>query len=240
MAAFVGSGGSSPSALMLLDPSGRRSNLVLPRTPRNFCAPVWLDDHLYYVAEQRGRLALVRVCIRSLQVDELETVDGLVALVASPDRRWLARAVAPRGDGSPYTELVLHDVVSGHVRRLPSFSGLAFTWTPTSDALLVASVDTRRNLLEWSLVTLDGESRPLPAMHPSRELAFYLRFFEQYTQSHPIVDPTGTWAVVGGGLPDDAPSDPPRLWRMPLDGEPMEPLADGVFGVFAPATPSIG
>lgn len=240
LAAFVGSGAyrdGEPFAggrLALFGPNNAR-HVVLPGLPGNFCAPIWLGDRVLYVAHHAGRTALVEGREGSPELKLLEDVDGLVALIATPDARTIARAIAPGGDGTPYRHIGLVDIESGEVVPLVDQPCLAFVWSPTGKHLVIARVDTDRNLLEWSLVDRDGRIEHLVDMHPTRDLGFYLRFFEQYAQSHPIVDPTGEYLLLAGGIADsDEPPGLPRLWRVSLTDGGIDEVGEGVFGVYAP------
>jgi hypothetical protein len=233
IAAYVGAEDGEQGELLLLDPEGKDGPVRLPPSPRNFCAPLWRRREVIYVADMGGRLTIVRVSSVAGVVRELEHVEGLVALVGSPDGNLLARAMARGGDGTPYTDLAIVDLKTRDIRTISEDPCLAFFWSPTGAHLIVATVDTRRNLLIWWRQELDGTRQRLAAMRPTRELAFYLRFFEQYTQTHPIVDPAGSAIVVGGQLVGDELGDGgPTLWRIPLDGSDPSRVGDGVFAVF--------
>lgn len=231
IAAFIGPNTTEPARLVLFDPSGAAPFLRLPHTPRNFCAPVWLDPGLIYVAAWDGGTSILRVSTKSLVARPLAEVDGLAAVVASPTGAHLALATAPDGDGTPYRGLCLIDPRDGH--RTPLFDGacLAFLWTAAGDALIVAQVDAKANALQWYRVELDGRTERLALSRPSRELAFYLRFFEQYSTSHPIVHPDGT-DILLAGEDDPLPGAPSRILRVPLDGGDPIDLGEGVFGVY--------
>lgn len=235
VAAYVGNGDDS-ARMALIDPRDARPTVVLPGMPANFCAPIALPDGVLYVAQREGRTWMVVGRAGSAEVRDVAAVDGLAALVASPDRRTIARALAPGGDGTPYTGLALVDVASGEETPLEQIPEcLAFTWSPTGDCLLVARVDTDRNLLTWSRVDRDGRAERLVDTYPTRDLGFYLRFFEQYTQSHPLVDPAGRHLVLAGGLHGHGdPHGRPRLWRVSIDDGSVEELGEGVFAVWAP------
>jgi hypothetical protein len=244
VAAFVGTGRITSAKLALFDPRGKRATLVLPGTPGNFCAPVAIGEDVMYVVytptEQTGRTVAGQTTIvvgssDSPKLTELESVNVLVAFVPSPDGRTVARAVAPDGDGTPYRHLALLDAHTGEVRALSDIPCLAFMWAPTGDSLVVARVDTQRNLLEWLRMDLDGWTQPIVEMYPSRDLGFYLRFFEQYTQSHPLIDPTGTKLLLAGGLKGQKESGRgSHVWEVPIFGGGPVDLGPGVFAVYGP------
>ena len=70
-------------------------------------------------------------------------------------------------------------------------------------------------------------------MFPSRDLGFYLRFFEQYSESHPIVSPDGRYLLLAGVLPgrDD---DRSRVWHVRTDDGHADAISDGLFAVYGP------
>jgi dipeptidyl aminopeptidase/acylaminoacyl peptidase len=239
VAAYLGAGETPGGRMALLDVRGT-SETVLPGTPGNFCAPVWIPTNstgsVVYVSASHGRTQVVRAHDESSTAEPLETVDGLVALVAGPDGRRIARGVAPDGDATPYKDLAILDALTGEVRGLSVEPCLAFLWSPTGDALVVARVDTARNLITWSRLDLaDGRSEKLVDLYPTRDLGFYLRFFEQYGPSHPLVDPTGSHLLLAGTVPGRNTTDQPRVWRVGLRDGSVEELGEGLFAVYSPA-----
>jgi dipeptidyl aminopeptidase/acylaminoacyl peptidase len=231
VAAFVGQDQPSMSRMSVHDPRDGQPTIVLPGTPTSFCAPIWLPEtqRLLYVVQREGRASLVSGRVGDPEPVVLESVDGLVALVASPDGRHVARAIAPDGDGAPYRDLAVLDVATGEIRAVAEQPCLAFAWA--GDALLLARVDTERNRLIWSLLAMDGRIERLFAMSPTRDFVFWLRFFEQYAQSHRIVDHTGEHVLVCGSL--DGPAESPRLWRIRLADGSSEELGEGVFATWS-------
>jgi hypothetical protein len=164
-------------------------------------------------------------------LEQRDIISGLAALVASPNGRFIARGVASKGDGSAYTDLTILDVESGEETLVREEGCLAFMWA--GDGLVTASVDTTQNLVRWTHVSLDGKEIDLGTLSPSRDLGFYLRFFEQYTQSHPLVDPEGKNLLLAGREKPGAKSSQ-KIYRIPLDGGPREELGEGVFAVYGP------
>ena len=231
LATYVGN--EQTSQVIVSDPAGIRASEVLPGSPGNFCAPVGLDDSLVYVSLGSGGSQVVQARLGSPELTVLDEVNGLVALVRSPSGKRIARAVAPDGDGTPYRQLAILDVSTGERIDLPDMPCLAFHWA-SEDRLVLAVVNTSRNLVEWHTLSLDGTSQHFADLYPSRDLAFYLRFFEQYTQSHPLVDASGTRALLSGRLQGVDASDESRVWEVPFDGSAPRDLGPGVFGVYAP------
>lgn len=232
IAAFVGE--KAGRALVVLSEGGGR--LELPGLPGNFCSPVQVGHDLVYVAHHRGHVGVLSSRPQGTGTRELEIVDGLVALVASGDGRTLARAVAPDGDGSPYRDLRIVDPVSGRTSRVSDADCVAFFFA--GDDLVVARRHVYRNSIAWMRVSRDGRDEALLAeVQPSRDLRFWLRFFEQYCPSHPIVDPSGKTLLLAGDLIGAGASESreSRVWAVPLDGSPPEDLGPGPFAAFPPA-----
>ncbi len=201
-----------------------------PGRPGNFCAPVVVDGRVAYVAHRAGRLGLW-VADREAARD-IEEVSGLVAILPDPRGGRVARALAP-DDRSPYRNLALVDTATGEVTPVDDGPCTAFLWSPTGEHLVVARSQPSGAVRFHSLRLLDGLDVPLGEVRPTRDLRFYLRYFEQFAQSHPLLDPAGRALVVPGEL--DRAGNTAGLWRLPLDGAPPERLGDGLLGVWGPA-----
>lgn len=236
LAAFVGDASTGETRLSVFSADHKGPRTLLPGRPGNFCAPVWTGEHLVYVLQHGARATVVASGLTDAEPRELETLDGLVALLRAPTGARVARAVAVGGDGTPYRDLCVLDVESGACTPVLDEPCLAFFWLPDGSGLVTARVDTEHNLMRWTLCPLDGEPRTICEMFPTRDFGFYLRFFEQYAQSHTIIDPSSQRLLLAGGLKGEG--DPHRthaLWEVPLDGSSPERLAEALFGVYGPA-----
>lgn len=235
VAAYVGDFEGEGSRVSMLHADGLEPSVELPGQPGNFCAPLWLDGKVVYVTQEAGHTRVVSARADASRSSSIEELSGLVALVAAPDGKTMARAVAPDGDGTPYRRLALVDVESAAITEIVDVPCLAYFWAPGGKRLVLARVDTDRNLLEWLRVDLDGSMQHLCDMYPTRDLGFYLRFFEQYSQSHPLVDPTGRFLLLAGTLVGGRASDnTPRVWKVSLDDGFAEELDEGLFAVWGP------
>jgi len=234
LAAFIGDLGGRRSRMALLDPTGQRPSSRLPGEPGNFCAPLWIDPRVVYVLHEHGHTLVVSADIHEREPTRIEEVAGLVALVASPDGKTMARALAPDGDGTPYRSIALVDVETNEVREVADMPCLAYLWSPHGDRLVIARVNTERNLLEWLRMDLDGRVEHLCDLYPTRDLGFYLRFFEQYCQSHPLIDPTGQSLLLAGSMVEGGRGEDPCIWHVSLDTGEVSELAEGLFAVFGP------
>ena len=142
--------------------------------------------------------------------------------------------MAADGTGQAYDGIELIDPATGFSNRLTHAPIVAFSWLPDGSGLITAA-RTDEGTVEWSRVGLDGHTLRLGALYPTRDLRFYLRFFEQFALSHPLVSRDGTTLVVAGGwVGQDDPRGTPRLWAIPTEGGEVEELGEGVFATFAP------
>ena len=166
---------------------------------------------------------------------------GLLALVAAPDALpLLAVSHAPRGEGTPYRGIDRIDLDTGEVFRLCESDLLAFFWAPGGAWLLTVEVDRAQNCLRCHRVDAEtGASVRLLTFWPTRDLLFFLHFFEQYAGSHSMLSPDGRYLVyagypAGGGQADL--SSPPRIYVKDTENLAAPPVEVGVgsFAVFSP------
>ena len=235
LAAFVGNP-DAPSQMRQLGSDG--SSAAFPGEPGNFCAPTPMaDGRVAYVVEGRDGLELVAARAGDERAAVLESVQGLVALVGSPDGRKVARAIAPLGDGTPYREIAILDPHTGAIDVVWREACLAFFWTPDGNALVVCRVDTERNLLQWHHAPIGGQPSWLATLQPTRDFGFYLRFFEQFSISHPIVDDRYV-LLAGTSVGRDPGRAPPAVRRLDWRTGEFEVVGEGVFGTFARVAPA--
>ncbi len=222
-----------PPALIVLGDDGRR--LQLAGVPGNFCAPVVLGDEVAYVCVDAGRPELHVAPLGGGPTRKLRAADGLAALLPSPDGSKLAWSIAPDGTGQAYHGIELIDPWTGLSETVTREHLVAFFWLPDGSGLVTAQ-RTTDGTVAWSRVGLDGHTRVLGESFPTRDLRFYLRFFEQFALSHPLLSPDSAHLVVPGGwVGHDDPRGTPHLWAIPTEGGEVEAIGEGVFATFAPA-----
>ena len=236
LVAFVGE--ERGPRLAVVDRDGLRHDLAGP--PGNFCAPVVLGDEVIYVVTS-GPTQPARLLASNIHGGaprELAEVSGLAALVGCPARRRLAYSIDPDGTGKSYRGVRILDPVDGSDEAVSDLPVVAFVWSSQGDALIVAE-RTEVGTIKWHHVGLDGFSRELVELLPTRDLRFYLRFFEQFASSHSLVDASGDHLLVAGGvLGRDDPGGTPRIWRVGLHDQEVDELTDGTFAVYSPRTGS--
>lgn len=235
LVAFVGEEPDDPAhppSMLVVHQDGQQTRLA--GVPGNFCAPVVLGDEVAYVRIDSGRPELHVAPLTGGPSRRLRSTDGLAALLPSPDGLQLAWSVAPDGTGQAYQGLELIDPFTGLSEVLSTDDLIAFTWLPDASGLITAS-RADDGTIAWARVGRDGHTLPLGNLFPTRDLRFYLRFFEQFALSHPLVSPDGSTLVVAGGWADRTdPRGTPRLWGVPIEGGEVEELGEGVFATFAP------
>lgn len=228
--------------ITLRDPLGDAEDTPWDLTPGSFCAPVFAGGSAI-TAERagEGRSRIVATAWDGTGGRELAIERGLLAIVPAPGGTHIAISHAPRGEGSAYRGIDIVDVRTGERRSLFAGECVAFFWAPRGEWLLVAQIDSEDNCVRWLRVWADGRGTDgLATFWPTRDIRFYLHFFDQYATSHSLVSADGRFLVYAGYPAGDGQADlssPPRIYvkdTSALDSPP-EDLGQGTFAVFAPA-----
>jgi hypothetical protein len=206
--------------------------------PGAFCTPMVVGEQAIYVTSREESSDL---CIGSLTGERshvLAEVEGLVAMIPSPDGRWVAYSTAARGQEAIYEGIRLARTDGSKDELLVEGPCKAFMWSPTGDRIIVAAPARRQPGLMWRIVEVpSGEVRELCTFWPSQDQMFYLHFFEQFSQSHPLISPDGKHLVFAGHpAPGNSSVDTrSRIFVVPLDRESERPnsIALGDFAVFS-------
>lgn len=238
----VGSREAPNGRLVLRDPLGDGEDVLMDRSPGSFCSPVFPAGRAVYALRRADGYSEVVVSDPDgSNRSSLLAHRGLLAVVAAPaGRPFVAVSHAPRGEGTPYRGIELVHIVTGEVQRISDADCLAFFWSPTGEFLLYAVVDSSANCLIWYRVDISGAPAVrLCSFWPTRDILFYLHFFDQYADSHPIVSPDGRYVVYAGYPAGNGQADlssPPRIYVKDLQ-EPDRPPTEaggGSFAVFSP------
>lgn len=237
----VGSREDPKGRLILRDPMGDGEDALFDDAPGSFCAPIFKGSRA--IVALHGDEGSSVVCCRADGSDAktLFQRKGLLAMLPAPgEDPWVAVGCAPRGEGTPYQGIELVHVETGESRAITTSECLAFFWAPTGDYLLFAVVDAEANCLHWRKVGRDGgDPVELGTFWPTRDILFYLHFFDQYAQSHNIISPDGRYVAfagypAGGGRADL--SNPPNIWLTDVQNPTCAPqlVGHGSFAVFSP------
>lgn len=224
--------------LRSLEPVGE--DVIFDETPGSFCTPMFADGWLVFVTS-KGWLS--SVCISRPDGTEkrvLASMEGLLAVIPSPDGQSVAIAAAPGGEGSPYKGIWLVSTSGGEVKSVLTEECQSFFWGPDSTFIVFARLDAEAKCFRWEMLSLASRVvKPLGPFWPSRDQLFYLHFFEQYTLSHPLIAPDGRTLIYSGHPdPESGRSSSPLMWAIDLHAEHPSPveLARGSFGTYPPRT----
>jgi dipeptidyl aminopeptidase/acylaminoacyl peptidase len=235
----AGNKNGRPSRLMVRQPY-HGEDCLYPSTPGSFCTPVFAGGRAFFVSSN-GKAAVIQSCAPDgSDLREHVAMDGLVALLPSPDGSQLAVAAAVGGEMTPYDGVYLLPLEGGELRRVVEEPLLAFFWEADGGGLLHVSVDARRQTLWWWRTRFDeGTSRRLAPFWPTREQMFHLHFFEQYAGSHANLTADGQTLIYCGHADPRGPQageSGPQVFALDLrqPSAPPLPIAAGSFAVAAP------
>lgn len=194
----------------------------LADTPGQFNTPMWspMDNRLLYaiagatpqqtniVITQADQLASARQVL-------IRNVNGPVSFAWSPDARMVATLAG--------TELSVIDASSGNVlANVGGVTIVAHFWSPQSDRLAYIvfnrpppqnarrfsangfsrhghnGATQQENSLEWYILDVKtGQAVAVSDFVPSRDMIYYLNFFDQFARSHSLWSPDGNYLVYG-------------------------------------------
>ena len=220
------SGGQLPGRLIVRDVGGKAPDELLPQHPGNYCVPLLVGERIVQVdtttPDNPG--AINRLLSTSLDGSDEKTLlefSGLGALSNVPGRDAVIFSAAPNGEGTPYRGATLIPLDGGALHRLMEEDCLAFFWSEAAGALIYARVLKAQNCVTWNRVVPGDEPEELARFWPSREMLFYLHFFDQFARSHSLLSPDGERLVFCGRLldgDDEAPEHPGPAWSVSTAG----------------------
>ncbi len=219
---------------------GDGTDAVFADAPGSFCTPLVMEEQVIYVSP-RGRVADLCTADHDGQRNRvLAELEGLVAVVPAPGGGVVAYSSAARGSEALYDGVWLIGTDGlEEQRRIYDGPAKAFFWSPDASQILIAAPAQRQPGMTWRLVDIDtGHIRDLATFWPSQDQLFYLHFFEQFSQSHPLISPDGTLMVYAGHPGPDRSSDDvrSRIYVVDITADTPEPveIALGDFAVFSP------
>jgi len=226
--------------LLLQDLERAGGSVLLADGPGSFCAPVYAAGRPVYVSAHLGRSWLSVARADGGSGEALGAFDGLVAVLPDPRGPRVLVGAAPRGEGTPYEGLWLAPLDGGPIEQVSEEPCMAFFWDPQGERVITARVDLMSSCLRWSVLDLaTRRRRDLCPFWPSREMLFYLHFFEQFAQSHSLLSPDGRTLVFPSyAASEQGTAEGARCHVLALDLYEPDPqprsLGEGTFGVFSP------
>jgi hypothetical protein len=176
---------------------------------------------------------------RGADAQAIASIEGLVAMVVSPDSRWLAFTSAPPGGRQLYQGIWIADLTTGDVYCLLEEGVVAYFWKPDSSGLIFVTRGRGPAEFQWNQVSLcDAHVVSFTGFFPTLAQKFQLHFFEQFAVSHSLVSPDSNRLVYAAHPnPRAGGSDStPHIYVIELgDGQARpEIIAPGDFAVFSP------
>jgi TolB protein len=198
----------------------------LPDTVGFFQAPMWspVDNRLLFsIISDRNEHDLVIADGSERQVVAADQ-RGVLSFAWSPDGRYVAYKL----DFGP---LIIVDSRDGHeISRSPQSTVLAFFWSPDARRIAYLTLQANENgiqanlpvpgiraaparqdtplTLQWSVTDLTtGASWTYrQGFLPTQEMVYYIRFFDQFAQSHQLWSPDSRFLAYGAFSADGVPT----------------------------------
>lgn len=236
---LIHSGSEGETRLVLRDVKGGAPDELFSKSPGKFCTPLVLGSQAVFVGRDDSHGVLCVSDLAGSQIQGVTGIEGLVAVVASPNGKELAFSGAPPGNRQPYQGLWIADLEAGRVRCVLEQGVVAFFWMPDGQRLLVVTHGRGPAQLHWSEVeTSTGDCRPLTGFYPSMDQKFFLHYFEQFAVSHRPISPDGSKLVFASHPnPRRSTSDTTsHICMVDLDADHIQTdvCIPGDFGVFSP------
>jgi len=236
---LIHSGSGGDTRLVVRDVVGDEPDDFFSKQPGNFCTPLSMSGHAIFVGREETHGVVCVSDFSGADVQGIAAIEGLVALVGSPDGNFLAFTSAPPGERQLYQGVWVADMQTGQVRRVYSEGVVAYLWKPDSSGLIFVTRGRGPAEFQWNELLLScEEARPLAGFFPSLDQKFFLHFFEQFAVSHSLISPDGERLVYAshpdprGGGSDTS----PHIYTIDLtaDQPKAEILVPGEFAVFSP------
>ncbi len=222
--------------LVVRDTKGEMPDAAPPQEPGQYCTPLVVGDRLIQVEQCALINRLISTTFEGDQEKLLLEFDGLGAAVPVPGKNAIVFSSAPDGGNLPYRGATWIDIDTTKPTRLTEDDCVAFFWSPGGAQLIYVGVDKTGNCLTWYSVRDNENPVELCRFWPSREMLFYLHFFDQFVRSHHLVSADGRFLVFSGHLHEDGPPEgPPNILVLDLRGEaPIRVVSAGFFACFCP------
>jgi TolB protein len=210
------------------------SRIVLASRSSNFATPQWLEDgdHLLYGVDEEGNQQIVLANLTG-EIEQRIAFNGAASFFINPTGDKLAFVDSTQSVGTnvfgPLFVLYLED---GSYRQLSRTPVVFFAWSPDSKALLYMTVEPYRGQtwLKPHVWREDGTTT-LKRFRPNNVFFDqYLRFGDQYVQSHRYWSPDSQ-NIVFSGIGEDGRS---GIWVQRVNGN-NEPIlvALGLYAIWS-------
>jgi len=236
---LIHSGSEGDTRLVVRDVLGNSPDEIFSKQPGNFCTPLVMRKQAVFVGRGDGHGVISVSDWAGSGVQGIAAIEGMVALVASPDGRSLAFTAAPPGGREPYQGLWVADMETGELEHIYDDRVVAYFWKPDSSGLILAGRGRGPAEFQWSMISRNGDDlRPLVRFFPSLDQKFFLHFFEQFAVSHSLISSDGK-RLVFSSHPDPrgrGSDTSPHICSVDLDAEEpkTEVMIPGEFAVFSP------
>jgi TolB protein len=210
------------------------SRIVLANPSSSFATPQWLEDgdHLLYGLNDEGNQQIVLTNLAG-EIEQRIAFNGAASFFINPAGDKLAFVDSTQSVGTnAFGPLFVLDLEDGSYRQLSRTPVIFFAWSPDSHALLYMTVEPYRGQTWLKLyVWREDGTTTLNRFRPS-SLFFdqYLRFGDQYVQSHRYWSPDSQ-SIVFSGTGEDERS---GIWVQRADGS-EEPIlvASGLYAIWS-------
>jgi hypothetical protein len=223
------------NTLVVRDSLGLLPDDVLPQDPGRYCRPLVMNDRVAHVAHVQGIERLVSSDLQGGDEKILLEYEGLGAVMPAKSQKSVVFSCAPDAGNSPYRGATLFKLDGTAQERLTNDNLLSFFWSDKGEQLLYAKMLPDSNCLAWMSVRTHSTPVELLRFKPSREMLYYLHFFDQFAETHKLVSGDGRYLVFAGQLEGEAPESKPGIYVIDLRGEqPVRCVGEGSFGCFEP------
>jgi hypothetical protein len=235
---YVHAGTPNQPAMNLLvvrDSQGEFPDEVLPQSPGRYCRPLVMGDRMVHVSHVNGVERLISSDLLGGDEEILLEYEGLGAVMPARSRSSIVFSSSPEDGRTPYRGASLVSLQAKEPIRLTEHDLLSFFWSDKGEQLIYVRVLPEANCLAWYSTRPDETPVELIRFRPSREMLYYLHFFDQFAETHKLVSGDGRYLVFAGQLEKDPPGSKAQIHVLDLRGaEPMRTVGQGTFGCFEP------
>jgi WD40 repeat protein len=168
-----------------------------------------VDDRLLSAVLNESDLTDLILFDGDERVTLLSNIEGVISFEWSPDGEQIAY-LDSRGGQLGIIDTDGNDIAS------PAASVVAFFWAPTGDKLAFLTIGSDNPditakpagqdelFLLWNVYDLaDGSAKQVASIIPTRQMVYYLNFFDQFARSHSFWSPDGRYLTFGQRTPNE-------------------------------------